>query len=280
MKKILLPTDFSENSLNAIRYAVQLFKDQKCNFILLNTYTPVIYHVQYMEVGAAQFGLLDILKEKSQNGLKKVQETIEKEFQNPLHIFSRISAFNLLTTEIEQLYEENTMEMIIMGTQGASGLKEVLFGSNMIHVLKNSKCPLLAVPGDYTYQEPHELLFPSDYGVNFEERHVADLKNIASLCAARINILHVSNADELTKAQETNRQKLAEYFEGVSYVFHTVHHHDVGTAIAEFQSQTRINFLAMLNNKHSFFENLFFGSKVKRIGLHLQTPFLVIPAKV
>ncbi len=280
MKKILLPTDFSENSLNAIRYAVQLFKDQKCNFILLNTYTPVIYHVQYMEVGAAQFGLLDALREKSQNGLKTVQDTIEKEFPNPKHFFSRISAFNMLVSEIELLYEEKTMDMIVMGTQGASGLKEVLFGSNMIHVLKNSKCPLLAVPSAYTFQAPHELLFPSDYGVDFEERHVSEIKNIASLFAARLHILHVTNADELTASQEENKQKLATHFKGISHLFHTVHHHDIGVAISEFQSQSRIDFLAMLNNKHSFFENLFFGSKVKRIGLHLDTPFLVIPAKV
>ncbi|PTX62282.1 nucleotide-binding universal stress UspA family protein [Kordia periserrulae] len=280
MKKILLPTDFSENSLNAIRYAVQLYKDQKCNFILLNTYTPVIYHVQYMEVGAAQFGLLDALKEKSQNGLKSVQETIEKEFPNPKHFFSRISAFNMLISEIEQLYEENTMDMIIMGTQGASGLQEVLFGSNMVHVLKNSKCPLLAVPSDYSYQHPHEILFPSDYGVNFEERHVEDLKQIASLFAARVNILHVSNADELSPSQEANKQKLTTLLKGTSHLFHIVQHHDVGTAIQEFQSQSRIDFLTMLNNKHSFFENLFFGSKVKHIGLHLNTPFLIIPAKI
>lgn len=280
MKKILLPTDFSENSLNAIRYAVQLLKDQKCNFILLNTYTPVIYHVQYMEVGAAQFGLLDAMKEKSQNGLQSVQETIEKEFQNPKHIFSRISAFNMLVSEIALLYEENTMDMIIMGTQGASGLKEVVFGSNMIHVLKDCKCPLLAVPSDYTFQEPNELLFPSDYGVIFEERHTAELKTIALLFSANINVLHVSNADELTETQEKNRQTLAAHFEGVSHTFHTVQHHDISAAIGDFQTQLQTNFLAMLNNKHSFFENLFFGSKVKRIGLHLNTPFLVIPAKV
>ena len=212
--------------------------------------------------------------------MQSVQETIEKEFPNPKHFFSRISAFNMLVSEIELLYEENTMDMIIMGTQGASGLKEVLFGSNMIHVLKDCKCPLLAVPSDYTFQEPNELLFPSDYGVDFEERHIAELKNIASLCSANINVLHVSNADELTETQEKNRQTLAAHFDGVSHAFHTVQHHDISAAIGDFQTQSQTNFLAMLNNKRSFFENLFFGSKVKRIGLHLNTPFLVVPAKV
>ena len=48
MKRILLPTDFSENAFNAIVYAVQLFKDEKCTFFLLNTYTPAAYHTGMM----------------------------------------------------------------------------------------------------------------------------------------------------------------------------------------------------------------------------------------
>ncbi|WP_420572903.1 universal stress protein [Kordia sp.] len=279
MKKILVPTDFSENSLNAIRYAVQLFKDQKCNFILLNTYTPVIYHVQYMEIGAAQFGVLDAMKQTSLTGLETIQRTIETEFPNPNHIFSRISAFNMLTTEIEQLYKENMMELIVMGTQGASGLKEVLFGSNLIHVLNSTKCPLLAIPSNFTYETPKELLFPSDYGIDFTEKHLTELLNITALHNSNINILHVLNADELTATQKHNKQNLERYLNKSLHVFHTIQHHDISNAIANFQSESNINLLAMINNKHSFFENLFFGSKVKKIGLHLNIPFLILPAK-
>ncbi|WP_298516800.1 universal stress protein [uncultured Kordia sp.] len=280
MKKILLPTDFSENSLNAIRYALQLFKDQKCNFILLNTYTPIIHHVEYMKADVAQFGLLDAMKEISQTGLKTVQDTIEAEFQNPNHIFSRISAFNMLVSEIELLYEENSMDMVVMGTQGASGLKEVLFGSNAIHVLKSTKCPLLVIPSKYSYKVPNELLFPSDYGIDFTEKHVEEIKNIAELHASTINIMHVTVEDELPPAKENNRQQLANYFKDIPHTFHKINHHDIGIAISELQSKSRNQFLVMMNNKRSFFENLFFGSKVKRIGLHLRTPFLIIPATI
>ncbi|EDP94624.1 universal stress protein [Kordia algicida OT-1] len=279
MKKILVPTDFSENSLNAIRYAVQLFKNESCNFILLNTYTPVIYHVEHMEVGAAQYGLLDAMKEASQKGLEKIQETIEAEFQNPNHIFYKISSFNMLVSEIDKLYEENVMDMIVMGTQGASGLKEVLFGSNMIHVLKTAKCPLLAIPSGFSFEEPHEILFPSDYNVDFKESHVNIIQKLASFYHSRINVLHVSNTDKLTTTQKMHQKQLEVFLKDISHLFHLVHDDDIPSAIAEFQSKSRINLLVMLNNKHSFFENLFFGSKVKKIGLHLNIPFLVIPAK-
>ena len=67
MKKILLPTDFSENSWNAIQFALHFFKDQRCNFILLNTYTPIIYQFEYMQSSTTQFRVMDAAKETSKN---------------------------------------------------------------------------------------------------------------------------------------------------------------------------------------------------------------------
>ncbi|WP_341220224.1 universal stress protein [Polaribacter atrinae] len=66
MKNILLPTDFSDNSWNAIQYAVQLFKDEKCNFFIMNTYTPMIYDVEYMTPGVDGFNLIDVVKNTSE----------------------------------------------------------------------------------------------------------------------------------------------------------------------------------------------------------------------
>ena len=65
MKKILLPTDFSDNSWNAIKFALQFFKDQECNFILLNVYTPIIYQIEHMQASSAQLNLMDIKKKTS-----------------------------------------------------------------------------------------------------------------------------------------------------------------------------------------------------------------------
>ena len=62
------------------------------------------------------------------------------------------------------------MDLIVMGTKGASGLKEVLFGSNTVHVIKNAKCPVLAVPSEFVFESPREILFPSDYEVSFNEK--------------------------------------------------------------------------------------------------------------
>ncbi len=78
MKKILLPTDFSENALNAIDYALQLFKDEKCAFFILNTYTPMIYNYEY-QLNADQY--MELMNEGARNanllepfGLNEISE--------------------------------------------------------------------------------------------------------------------------------------------------------------------------------------------------------------
>lgn len=159
MIRILLPTDFSDNSWNAISYALQLFKDEHCTFTLLNTYTPIIYQLESAELGTAQFGLEDAMREASRNGLDKLVSRISKEYDNPKHTIASLSSFNTITEEIRELYDGNMMDMIIMGTQGASGLKEILFGSNAIHVINKAKCPVLVVPSEYAYEAPRSKYY-------------------------------------------------------------------------------------------------------------------------
>jgi nucleotide-binding universal stress UspA family protein len=279
MKKILLPTDFSDNSWNAIKYALQLYKNQECNFSLLHTYTPMIYQIEPMQASTLQLQVLDAVKETSKKKLDQLEQRINTEFNNPKHTFSKILSFNTLTAEINELYQGNIFDMIIMGTKGATGVKEILFGSNTIHVLKNAKCPVLAIPSDFSFETPHEVLFPSDYEIDFQEKQMQPLIDIATTYHSRINILHVFNGNELTEIQKENRKKLDLYFKSIAHLFHDIKNENIPKAITEFQLKARINLLVMINNKHSFFENLFFKSAINQIGFHLNVPFLVIPSK-
>lgn len=280
MKKILLPTDFSDNSWNAIKYAIQLFKNEKCTFTLLNTYTPVIYQVDYMQPSFSQFQVIDAIRETSKKNLNELLDRIETEFSNPNHVFTQISSFNTLTSEINELYEGNVMDLIIMGTKGATGLKEVLFGSNTVHTLKNTKCPVIAIPSDFNFEKPHELLFPSDLEVDFKEQHIQPIIDIANLYTIRVNVLHVSSGEKLSSHQQKNKSILEKFFSGIAHLFHIVKNKNVAEAITHFQIKSRINLLVMINNKHSFFENLFFKSTINQIGFNLNVPFLVIPSKL
>jgi len=281
MKHILLPTDFSDNSWNAISYAIQLYKNEDCTFYILNTYTPVVYNVEYVLGYPAQFGLGDAIRTTSQESLQKIVVKINETFgDNPKHSYKTTAKFDTLISGIKEFISANNIDLLVMGTKGATGATEVLFGSNTVHVFKEIKCPILAIPSKFPYEAPHEILFPTDLEVKHNETQLGVLKDIVISNHSRVNAMHISTGYELTHDQKNNKSNLESIFKHTAYLFHDVRSMNINEAINEFQSKHKINLLTMVNNKHSFYENLFFKNTVNQIGFHLNIPFLVLPSKI
>ncbi|MEO8773724.1 MAG: universal stress protein [Gelidibacter sp.] len=281
MKNILLPTDFSENSWNAISYALKLFKYDQCTFHVFNAYTPVVYDLTYVLLASpAQFGLRDPIREASRASLSELQKRILDEFgKNPNHKFETIARFETLVAGIKELIDERHIDLVVMGTKGATGAKKILFGSNTVQVFREIKCPIIAIPSDFEYVAPQEILFPTDLEVNFNDQQLRALKDIAVLHKAKINALHVRTGHGLSKTQDHNKGMLSTLFENINYAFYDFDDMDIPEAINKFQDEHTINMLVMINNKQSFFENLFFKDTINQIGFYLNIPFLVIPSK-
>ena len=142
MKRIILPTDFSDNALHAIRYALLLFKEEECTFYLMNTYTPAVYQTEYLLHSPGQIGMGDIYQSESQEQLENLQKKLETENKNPKHSFMTHSAFNILVDEVSTMAENEEAHLVVMGTQGASGAKEIFLGTHTVHVIKKSKIPV------------------------------------------------------------------------------------------------------------------------------------------
>ncbi|MCF6348670.1 MAG: universal stress protein [Flavobacteriaceae bacterium] len=281
MEKILLPTDFSDNALNAINYALNLYKGENCKFYLLNTYTPIIYNYDYRMSTSGYLGdVVDVIRENSKEKLDEIEKKLKEKFNNSKHQFETISSFSLLTDKIKDIVDEYAIDLIIMGTKGATGAKEVLFGTNTIHVIKKSKCPVLAVPDGFFFEEPKEILFPTDYKVDYSDKQIQNFKTIVNAFNSRVHILNVSHGIDLSETQNTNKAILEKLFTAIKHTSYRVDDKPIPQAINEFQKSTYIQLLVMINNKHSFFENLFFKPVINQIGFHLNIPFLVIPAKM
>lgn len=277
MKKILLPTDFSENAYNAAKYAVQLFNGEECIFYLLNTYTPVLYDNEYLVYSAAQPTLTEIYRNKSLKGLDRVVRRIKRNFKNDKHHFEKLSSFNLLNDEIKDLVQEKEIDLVVMGTKGATGAEEILFGTHTVHAIKKVKCPLLAIPSHYEFKPPKNILFPTDYEAEIPKL-LQILMEIAGTNSSTIHILHVYFGVNLNPTQTSRKRALGRAFKQIDHHFYNITEKGVTRAIYDFQEENDIDMLAMVNNKHSFFENLLFTPVVNEIGFNVKVPFLVIPS--
>jgi len=280
MKKILLPTDFSKNARNAIDYALQLFKDETCVFFILNTYTPMIYNYEY-QINADQYMMesVDMVKKNSEEKLDELIRSVKKKFNNLKHKFKTISSFNILSDEVIELTDEYHLDLIIMGTKGASKDREILFGSNTIHVIKKAECPVIAIPENFDFEAPKEILFPTDYKFDYQLEVLNPIIEIANMYNPRVNILHIYYSDELSEDQEQNKLKLDNYFSNIAHLFYYASNQNITDAIKKFQLRAKINLLVIMNKRHSFFEKLFSKSAINQIVLHLNIPLLVIPTE-
>lgn len=278
MKNILLPTDFSENALNAIEYALQLFKDEDCTFHLLNTFTPAAYNMTTMADGHPAVMTEEKDRENSKKGLLDIERKLKNKFNNPKHTFEKLVAFNLLVNEIERTVEERNIDLIVMGTKGATGAKDVFLGSNTMYTIKKANCAVIAVPEKFTYEEPKDILFPTDYMFSMENQFLPLLRSICAGHKSQLSILNIYTGKPLKSTQKTTKEQLGEFLKDNKTLFFEEKHTNISEAVAQFQIAHKIDFLTMVNNSHSFFENLFFKPVIKQIVHRTNIPFMVIPS--
>lgn len=276
LRKIVIPTDFSENAYNAMQYACQLFKYQQCDFYILHAYADEVYN---LKPDATREELLDNkerIYQETKDQLAEVLERIREYSPNPKHKFEAVAAFGTLTDEINDLVNQLNLDLAIMGTRGKTDDRSITFGSNTLQVLKYVQCPVLAIPADYAFHPPKHMLFPSNYLVPYKRRELKLLCELAWSYRAQLHMLYIDPLHQLSLRQEDNQRFLIENLQKIETSCETTDEKDKTIAITKYIVHNDIDILVMVNTRHSHFENMIHQSTIDKIGLHLKVPLLVL----
>ncbi|WP_299249676.1 universal stress protein [uncultured Aquimarina sp.] len=281
MKKILLPTDFSDNSWNAIDYATELFKEEACTFYLLNVYSKIIYESVHLSHIPSERSIENTVKANAVTNLEHLKKTIEHISPNQKHQFEIIAALGSLTEVTEEVVASKKIDLIIMGTKGATGTKEVFMGSNTVRIINTvKKCPVLAIPDGFTFiSKPSEITFATDFTHFYSKEELRPLLDLAKSFNAAIRIVYVQQEEGvLNEEQKFNLGMLQKYFKDITYYQHTLTKGDsISKSLKVFTEELDIYLLAMLNYSHSFVDKLTREPVIKTVAFHTQIPLLVIP---
>lgn len=277
MQTILIPTDFSENSLNALKYAVEIYNASPAKIYILHAYADEIYAAMDESTDEEEFVVIsDQVHQETKKSLTDFKNKITAFSKNPEHHFETIADFGQLVDSVNEWVNRKNVDLVVMGTRGETENKDITFGSNTLQVIKYVNCPVLAVPSVYGKTTPQNLLFPTDYMLPYKSRELALVSDIARHFNAQIHLLHVSKFPNLSKRKKDNKQIIKDNFSKNDVLMHVNASQDITSGINAFVKENKIDMLVMVNTRHSYLENVLYESTIEKIGLHIHIPFLVL----
>ncbi|TJY35782.1 universal stress protein [Pontimicrobium aquaticum] len=276
MRKILVPIDFSENAMNALKYALELFKYERSDFFIMHAYQDEIYANPSLLKKQTLDQVTQEVSNKSQQQLEEALNKVKEISPNPRHVYNIISANEMLLDEADRIVDEENIDIIVMGTRGETNDKKLIFGSHTLQVLKYVQCPVLAIPENYKYTQPKRVLFPTNYMIPYKRRELKLLCEMVTPYRATIDMLYISKNSKLSLRQEDNKQFIKEGLCKNILNFLTINKKTIANTIYKYITENKMDMLVMVNTRQSFLESILFQSTIDNISLHIDIPFLTL----
>ncbi|WP_204346047.1 universal stress protein [Psychroserpens algicola] len=256
MKNILLLTDFSDNSLNAIRYALRFFKSDSCNFYLMNV-CKVKSFISDDLMLSSQNSIYESIIAEPKDKLSQLIKELREEFNNVELNFETIIDFDLFTDAINQAVNTKDIDFVVMGSNGITGASEIIFGSNTANVIRKVKCKTLIIPEGYRFKNVKELLFPITSDDDLTESTLEDIVTFINSYKLHTHVLQLNSQNNQA---ETILYKLPDSN------FKTIDDVPVEYAISSYLQTNTIDLTLFLEHSKPFLERIFKASPAKNIA--------------
>jgi nucleotide-binding universal stress UspA family protein len=220
----------------------------------------------------------DAYTKPAKKKLKTLLERIHKSFKvNKNQKIYTLTDYNFIIESIRKHVVEKKIDLIVMGTKGASGLKELIIGSNSGDVITKVRCTTLIVPENATYNSIKEVAFPTDFSLSYDIQTLQPISEILHHKNAFLRILHITKKNAiLNHEQEANKELLEDFFEDEAYGFHFLTNSKIEDAIQCFIESRDIDIIVMVAKNLNYFQHLLFHTRVEKISYHTDIPFLVL----
>ncbi|HUH33901.1 MAG TPA: universal stress protein [Daejeonella sp.] len=278
MKKVLVPTDFSPCAANAVDFAVQSAKFLKMEITLMHA---------FQVAGNIYTDYMGVNREFTQSMLGEAYHNLEK---MKLHLaktegveVSSCVYTHSVTESILLATVDRNIDFLIMGTLGASGIKEKLWGSETGAVIGKTKIPVIVVPAEYKWKAPKKILLVTNY---FEKEPVIldFLFELAGFYQTEVHVAVVTNEEEGAVEILEHGRKISQYeimlkekykADGLTaaHLFGT----DFEKLLEDYIEKNEISMLAMVTHQRTFLDRLFYPSMTKRMSYHTKIPLVAIP---
>jgi nucleotide-binding universal stress UspA family protein len=277
-KKLVIPTDFSSIANNAIHYAIELAKEFDYSIVLYHSFIPFESGFYSNTHNTKENIETETNLVKRLNKIKNSILITNKLISISIHIDQGSESVRLL-----EFCKQNKIALVVIGTSGADGLREIVIGSFTADIMSKAICPILSIPKGCLYKMPKKITFATGY-------NKGDIKAIRFLSEwnisfkAKINILHIDddkcNVSDKERLFIKFKRKIETQIHGIPLSFQHITGKDIPSSILDITLHDKTDILAVSPIiRKGFWWNIFHKSITKKTAYHIHIPLLAIPIK-
>ncbi len=279
MKQILVPVDFSFYATKAVDAAVYYAKASGASLTLLYIWDGGSSDPgDYLAIGNT---VKDETYDDAEGKLRALAVSIEETEKIVVQQLIKTGAVEQLITDTAAAIHA---DLIVMGTVGASGIKEKLWGSKTASVLSRSLIPVLVIPWDYTVTSPkHFMLAVNHFDTGKEARE--KFFHIASIFTAPVDVVVFSDEDDadaiLYMENERNITSFAEQmrkqYPGLTINARHLSGKTFEDTLQAYIRDEGVDVLAMITHHRNFWDRIFNSAITRKMSFHTTVPLLALP---
>jgi nucleotide-binding universal stress UspA family protein len=266
MKKILVPCDFSKPAINAFRFALDVARESKGNVHLLHVVElPIMHDTLLMPVLNFEEQLLQDLKEHAEANFKKIRDRYEEEGVT----ITSATVFGPVSRMIQDYVTHQSVDLVVMGSHGATGAREIFIGSNAEKVVRNANVPVLVIKN--YYKGPiRNIVFPNTLDTENQEDLVMKVKSLQNFFKARLHIVWINTPLNFTSDTVTRErlETFAKRFRLKDYSINIFNHTDEEKGILGFSNSIKGDLIAIGTHGRTGISRLVNGSLAEDIVNH------------
>lgn len=272
MKQIIIATDFSPASTNAVQYGAKMALSVNAQLILLHVYqSPVTYSDLPVLAGMNMISDLE-------GDMAAIKKDIAIKFGAGLLVVTELRP-GYFYHELRSFCEKVNPYLVILGSQGTTAAGRFFFGSHTIHAMQKLSWPVLAIPLKTTFTGIHKIGFACDFQSVNQQVPTEEIKSLVSDFNAELYILHSGNDGEIEPGLRSRSMEMTRQLGKVKQEFHFPGDEGVDEAIIAFADDYKLDLLVIMPHEHNLTDLFFHKSHTKKFVLLSQVPVLAFQKK-
>jgi nucleotide-binding universal stress UspA family protein len=268
MKKIVVPCDFSEPSIEAFKFAIDIASHSGGKVTVLKVIDlPIVVYGASIDMPAYNF---------SPTLLKELEEDAEKSYKKMLQKFGKGFAgcnFSVVqgptSAMIRDFIEEKKFDLVVMGTKGASGMEEFFVGSNTEKIVRFSRVPVFAIHKAVPITSIKDIVFPTSLHLD-QSDFIKKLKLLQDFFKARLHILYLNTPYNFIRDNEL--KEYARHFKFTNFTLNLRQDRYEPDGIISFAKEIKADMLAMATHGRKGLSHFISGSITEDVVNHVTCP--------